>query len=209
VSYLQDITKNRLIPPLLVVLTGPSGVGKDAAITGLKKLDRLWQFVVTATTRRRRPGEKDGIDYIFMNADIFRKMKDQNEFLEYAQVYGHWYGVPRNQVRHGLAAGKDVILKVDVQGAATVRTVSTEAVSIFMEPGSFKELRDRLAGRLTESSPEMERRLSVAQEEMNRIHQFDYRVVNHDNGIDATITQIDAIITAEKCRVTPRKAELR
>ena len=172
---MQDIPKASPAPPLLVVLSGPSGVGKDAALAGLKKLDRPWQFVVTATTRPRRPGEQDGVDYIFLDTDTFLKMKERDEFLECPQVYGHWYGVPRDQVRQGLVAGRDVILKVDVQGAATVRSLAAEAVFIFMVPGSFDELRGRLAQRLTESSPEMELRLSVAREEMTHIHHFDYR----------------------------------
>ena len=205
---MQDIPKASPTPPLLVVLSGPSGVGKDAALAGLKKLDRPWQFVVTATTRPRRPGEQDGVDYIFLDADTFLKMKDRDEFLECAQVYGHWYGVPRDQVRQGLVAGRDVILKVDVQGAATVRSLAAEAVFIFMVPGSFDELRGRLAQRLTESSPEMELRLSVAREEMTHIHHFDYRVANYDNCLDQAIAEIDAIIAAEKCRVVPRVVEL-
>ena len=195
-------------PPLLVILSGPSGVGKDAALVELKKLDRPWYFAVTATTRKKREGEQDGVDYIFLDEETFSKMRERDEFLECAQVYGRWYGVPRNQVRNGLKSGRDVILKIDVQGAETVRSVVPEAVSIFMLPASLDELRARLAGRMTESSSEMELRLQVAEEELARISDFDYRVVNRDNCLEQAILYIDAIISAEKCRLKPRMAQL-
>ncbi len=195
-------------PPLLVVLSGPSGVGKDAALAELKKLDRPWQFVVTATTRPQRPGERDGVDYIFLENDTFEKMKERDEFLECAQVYGRWYGVPRSQVRQGLHDGRDVILKVDVQGAAAIRQLAPEAVFIFMVPGSLDELPRRLAQRMTESSPEMEIRLDVAREELTRAEEFEYRVVNRDDSLDQAIADIDAIVTAEKCRMVPRIVQL-
>ncbi len=195
-------------PPLLVVLSGPSGVGKDAALAELKKLDRPWHFAVTATTRPQRPGERDGEDYIFLDNDTFLKMKERDEFLECAQVYGRWYGVPRSQVRQGLHDGRDVILKVDVQGAATIRQLAPEAVFIFMVPGSLDELPRRLAQRMTESSPEMEIRLDVAREELTRAEEFEYRVVNRDDSLDQAIADIDAIVTAEKCRIVPRLVQL-
>ncbi len=195
-------------PPLLVVLSGPSGVGKDAALAELKKLDRPWQFVVTATTRPQRPGERDGVDYIFLDNDTFLKMKERDEFLECAQVYGRWYGVPRSQVRQGLHDGRDVILKVDVQGAATIRQLAPEAVFIFMVPASLDELPRRLAQRMTESSPEMEIRLTKAREELARAEEFEYRVVNRDDSLDQAIADIDAIVTAEKCRIVPRLVQL-
>ena len=200
----NDITPS----PLLVVLSGPSGVGKDAALEVLKKMDRPWHFVVTATTRPQRPGEKDGVDYIFLETETFARMKDSGDFLECAEVYGRWYGVPRSQVRKGMEAGKDVILKIDVQGAETVRRLAPEAVFIFMAPGSFEELRERLSLRLTESPVEMERRLNIAKEELAMADKFDYRVVNKDGGLDRAIADIDAIIAAEKCRVKPRNINL-
>lgn len=195
-------------PPLLVILSGPSGVGKDAALVELKKLDRPWYFAVTATTRKMREGERDGVDYIFLDEETFSRMRDRDEFLECAQVYGRWYGVSRNQVRNGLNSGRDVILKIDVQGAETVRRVVPEALSIFMLPNSLDELRSRLAGRMTESASEMELRLQVAQEELARVSDFDYRVVNRDHCLEQAILDIDAIISAEKCRLKPRVAQL-
>ena len=191
-----------------MVLSGPSGVGKDAALAKLKELDRPWRFVVTATTRAQRPGEQDGVDYVFLDNDTFLEMRDREQFLECAEVYGRWYGVPRSQVQEGFEAGKDVILKVDVQGAETVRKVAPEAVSVFMVPANFDDLKRRLSQRMTESSSEMELRLQIARQELNRVGDFDYCVVNHDGRLDQTIRDIDAIIVAEKCRVVPRRVRL-
>jgi guanylate kinase len=195
-------------PPLLVVLSGPSGVGKDAALAKLKELDRPWHFAVTATTRARRPGERDGVDYIFLDNDAFLEMKDREQFLECAKVYHRWYGVPRSQVQYGFEAGKDVILKVDVQGAETVRKAAPQTVSVFMAPANFDELKKRLAQRMTESSTEMELRLQTARRELERVGEFDYCVVNNDGRLDQTIRDIDAIIAAEKLRVVPRRVRL-
>mgnify|MGYP001242434290 FL=1 len=204
---MQQVPKAEPAPPLLIVLSGPSGVGKDAALNALKLMDRPWHFVVTATTRPQRPGEQDGIDYIFLETAAFLEMKEQDELLECAQVYGNWYGVPRSQVSQGLKEGKDVILKVDVQGADTVRKLATEALFIFMVPGSFDELRDRLTQRMTERPSEIDLRLSIAWSELGRVAEYDYRVVNRDDQLEQVIAEIDAIITAEKCRVHPRKVD--
>ena len=187
-------------PPLLVVLSGPSGVGKDAALNELRKLERPWHFVVTATTRTIRSGEIDGVDYIFLDESTFLEMKDRNDFVECAQVYGRWYGVPRSQVTSGLEAGKDVILKLDVQGADTVRKIAPTALFIFMVPGSFKELRDRLAQRMTESTPEMELRLKAASDELKQAVHFDRQVVNSKDNLSQAVSDIDATISAEKQR---------
>ena len=195
-------------PPLLVVLSGPSGVGKDAAIGELKKLDRPWHFAITATPRPMRPGEQDGVDYVFLDADTFHKMRERDEFLECAEVYGRWYGVPRSQVRYGLQSGKDVILKVDVQGAATVRRLAPEALFIFILPGSLDDLRARLLDRMTESSPDLELRLQTASQEMAQVREFDYRVVNEHDQLERSVSEINAIITAEKCRIDPRMVQL-
>jgi len=191
-------------PPLLVVLSGPSGVGKDAALDALKLLDRPWRFVITATTRPQRPGEQDGVDYIFLETAAFLKMKERDDLLECAQVYDYWYGVPRNQVRQGLQDGKDVILKVDVQGADTVRELAPEALFIFMIPSSLDELKSRLTKRETETPSQIALRLSNAQSELGRVGEFDYRVVNREGQLEQAVAEIDAIITAEKCRTRPR-----
>jgi len=195
-------------PPLLVVLSGPSGVGKDAAIGELKKLDRPWHFAITATTRPMRPGEQDGVDYVFLDADTFHKMRERDEFLECTEVYGRWYGVPRSQLRYGLQSGKDVILKIDVQGAATVRRLAPEALFIFILPGSLDDLRARLLDRMTESSPDLELRLQTASQEMAQVREFDYRVVNEHDQLERSVSEIDAIITAAKCRIDPLMVQL-
>ena len=195
-------------PPLLVVLSGPSGVGKDAVLSELRKLDRPWHFAVTATTRPMRAGERDGVEYIFLDMEIFDRMRERDEFLECAEVYGRWYGVPRSQARDALRSGKDVFLKIDVQGAATIRGMAPEALLIFLIPPSLGELQQRLRGRMTESSEELERRLRTAKEELRLVQHFDYRVVNSDGRLDLAAADIDAIIAAEKCRVSPRMVQL-
>ena len=195
-------------PPLLIVVSGPSGVGKDAVLSELRKLDRPWHFAVTATTRPMRHGESDGVDYIFLEPDTFAKMRERDEFLECAEVYGRWYGVPRSQARDALRAGQDVFLKIDVQGAAAIREMAPEALLIFLIPPSLEELQQRLRGRMTESASELERRLRTAEAELAQVHHFDYRVVNPDGHLDRAAADIDAIIATEKCRVAPRFVQL-
>ena len=200
----MNIPEANPAPPLLVVLSGPSGVGKDAALAALKEMDRPWHFAVTTTTRSPRPGERDGVDYNFLDMETFLRMKDRDQFLECAEVYGRWYGVPRSSVRQALKNGRDVILKIDVQGAATIRRLAPEALSIMLLPASHAELRRRLKERMSESASDLELRLRTAQEELAEVGKFDYRVVNRDGGLDQAIADIDAIIAAEKCRVIPR-----
>jgi len=135
-------------------------------------------------------------------------MRERDEFLECAEVYGRWYGVPRSQVRSGLKSGRDVILKIDVQGADTVRELFPEAVSIFLIPDSIGELEGRLENRKTESLEEMQVRLQTARNELEEMDKFEYRVINKDNLLYQAIIDVDAIITAEKCRMKPRLVEL-
>jgi guanylate kinase len=155
-----------------------------------------------------RPGEQDGVDYIFLDADTFARMRERDEFLECAEVYGRWYGVPRSQARDALRSGKDVFLKIDVQGAATIRRMAPEALLIFLIPPSLEELQNRLRGRMTESTPELERRLHTAEGELSQVRHFDYRVVNQDGQLAQAAADIHAIIAAEKCRVVPRVVQL-
>lgn len=195
-------------PPLLVVLSGPSASGKGTLIAALRELERPWHFAVTATTRPMRTGEVDGKDYIFLDVDTFQRMRERDELLESARVYDRWYGVPRQQVRDPLIAGKDVILEIDVQGAATIRSIAPEALTIFVMPASMEELRNRLAQRGTEDESEMQRRLQEAAVELSRIDEFDYRVVNRNGALDDAVREIDAIIVAEKCRLNPRLVQM-
>jgi guanylate kinase len=189
--------------PLLIVLSGPSGVGKDAALSRMRELEYPLYYVVTATTRPQRPGEKDKVDYYFLSEADFQGMIERGELLEWAQVYGHLYGVPKQQVEQALVQGQDVMIKVDVQGAATIKHLFPGAVLIFLAPPSVEELAQRLRRRQTESTPGEELRLKTALEEMKSLPLFDYVVVNHKDEMAETIYQIEAIITAEKCRVKP------
>ena len=195
-------------PPLLVVISGPSGVGKDAAITELKKKDQTWHFSVSATTRSPRPGERDGIDYIFLDTSTFQEMRQRGELLECAEYSGRWYGVPKSQVEKALSEGKDVFLKIEVQGAESIRELAPEAVFIFLAPGSFEELEGRLSQRRTEKQEEAEARLLIARHELEQLRRYDYRVVNRDGCLDQAVAEIEAIVVAEKCRVQPRKVRL-
>ena len=187
-------------PSLLVVLSGPSGVGKDAALAELRKLDRSWHFVVTATTRKIRSGEVHGTDYIFLDEPTFLEMKERDEFVESAQVYGNWYGVPKSQITSALEQGKDVILKIDVQGAATLKRIAPNALFIFMVPGTFEELRERLSQRMTESKADIELRPKAAANELDQGKDFDRQIVNSKDNLGQAVAEIDAIIAEEKVR---------
>ncbi|MHB1132853.1 MAG: guanylate kinase [Chloroflexota bacterium] len=194
--------------PRLFVLSGPSGVGKDAVIACLKEECPGLHYTVTVTTRRPRPGEADGVHYHFVTLERFRQMVAQDELLEWALVYGQHYGTPRQQVKEMLALGRDVLLKIDVQGAAQVRNRVRGAVSIFIAPSSLRELRHRLAERNSESDEEIEARWRQAEAELAERVSYDYCVVNRDGQLRDTVTQIRAIISAEHCRVHPRRVEL-
>ena len=187
--------------PLVVILTGPSGVGKDAALNELKKMDRPWHYVVTATTRPIRHNEIDGVDYIFMEESEFKLSLDQNEFLASANVYERWYGVPKSQVSEPLKNGLDVILKVDIQGAATIKSLIPQAISIFMIPGTLNDLENRLRTRMTESEEQLKLRLEVAKTELTKLNNFEYYIINEEDNLESTVRQIDTIITAEKQRL--------
>ncbi len=195
--------------PLLIVLSGPSGVGKDAVLHGIKRRGYPLHHAVTATTRPRRRGEIEGVDYHFVSKAEFEKMIEKGELLEWAEVYGNLYGVPKSGLHQAMNEGRDVIVKVDIQGAATIKKNIPEAVFIFLVPPSREDLEKRLKQRRTESSVDLELRLKAADEEMNSISMFDYVVVNHKDGIKQAISTIESIITAEKCRVKPRAIELR
>lgn len=194
--------------PLVVVVSGPSGVGKDAVFQHLRTLDRSWHFAVSATTRPRRRNERNGIDYLFLGEDEFRHMKEGKRFLEDAQVYGNSYGVPEQQVRDALGRGQDVILKIDVQGAATIKKLIPGAVMVFLAPPSMNELENRLRIRQSESPEALNMRIEAAHSEMSKLSMFDYKVVNHDRRLDLAAFCIDSIITAEKCRTHARHTQL-
>ena len=194
--------------PLLIVLSGPSGVGKDEVLTRMKKLGRFFHWVITATTRPRRAEEKDGVDYYFLTWEKFQQMKDKGQFLEWAKVYGNYYGVPKDEISQALSEGVDAIVKVDVQGAATIKKILPQAVFIFLVPPSMKELELRLEQRRSESSVDLALRLEKAKEEIKSLPLFDYVITSYQGKIDDIISRIDAIITAEKCKTKPRVVEL-
>jgi len=193
--------------PLLIVLSGPSGVGKDAVLAGIKRTSYPLHYAVTATTRPRRKKETDGVDYHFVSKAEFEKMIANGELLEWANVYGNLYGVPKSELQQAMGEGKDMIVKVDVQGAATIKKTIPQAVFIFLAPPSMEDLKERLKQRKTESVVDLEVRIEAAEKEMSSLSMFDYVVVNHKDGIAQAISQIESIITAEKCRVKPRLIE--
>jgi guanylate kinase len=196
------------VKPLLIVLSGLSGVGKDTVLTALRKAGLPAYISVSATTRPRRPGEKDGADYYFVSPEKFQKMVNADELLEWATVYGHRYGIPREPVRRTIKNGEDVIVKIDVQGAATIRKKVPQAVLIFLVTLSMAELEQRLKKRRTETAAELELRLKTAAKEMDSIPMFDYVVVNREGKVNQAIADINAIITAEKCRAVQRECKL-
>ncbi|MBI4301075.1 MAG: guanylate kinase [Chloroflexi bacterium] len=191
-------------PPLLIVLSGPSGVGKDEVLARLKQRGRPMHYAVTSTTRPPRPGEKDGQPYYFLSPAQFQEMIVQGEFLEWATVYGHRYGVPKKEVGQALAKGMDVMVKVDIQGAATIKGLIPQALLIFLAPPSEDDLVARLEKRNSEKEADRQLRLEKAREEMRWLPLFDYVVTNHHDRVDEAVDQIDAIIVTEKCRQKPR-----
>ena len=194
---------------LLIVLSGPSGAGKDAVLTRMKELGYPLEYITTVTTRPQRANERDSVDYHFISTERFQEMISRQELLEWANVYGNWYGVPREAVKQALDKGQDVIVKVDVQGAATIKKVLPQAVLIFLIPASREELTPRLKQRRTESAFDLALRLKTAEEEIEKLPLFDYIILNKRGEIDLAVSDIKAIITAEKCRVTPREIVLK
>ncbi|MHB8992421.1 MAG: guanylate kinase [Chloroflexota bacterium] len=193
------------VPGLLFVLSGPSGVGKDAVMAKLREQKFSISFGVTATTRRQRQGELHGRDYFFVSDEEFDRMIANDELLEWAVVHCHRYGVPSSSVRELIANGQDVMVRVDVQGAATIRAKVPQAVLIFLAPPSMEALIARLRRRGTETPEELATRIANAYQEMNRLPEFDYRVVNPDGGLDDAVEKVKAIVVAERCRVHRRR----
>ena len=194
--------------PLLIVLSGPSGAGKDAVLSRMREMGSTLKFITTLTTRPQRTNERDNIDYHFVSTDEFQKMISGNELLEWAKVYGNWYGVPKQPIKQALDAGQDTIVKVDTQGAATIKKILPQAVFVFLLPPSMEEVVMRLKQRHTESAFDLALRLKTAEDEIKQLPLFDYIVVNKQDEINRAVSEIEAIITAEKCRVNPREIAL-
>ena len=189
---------------LVIVISGPSGVGKDATIARIKQSGIKFHHVITATTRDKRPGETDGVDYFFISRDEFRDRISKDEFLEYAEVYGNYYGVLKSEVRQGLISNMDVLIKVDVQGAVTLKRKIPDAVFIFLLPPSAEDLHQRIRSRKADTEEDVGLRMGMLTEELKSLALFDYAVVNHNNDLDETVTTVKAIISAEKNRVKKR-----
>ncbi len=187
--------------PLLVVISGPSGVGKDATIQRMKERGYPCHFVVTATTRPRRPNEIDGVDYHFVSEEEFADLLRRGELLEHAEVYGQQKGIPKWEVRAALASGHDAIMRVDVQGAATISRMVSQAITIFLTAESEEALVERLRRRRTDSEEQLRHRIEAARNELRRSAEFRYRVVNQECSLDDTVDQVIAIMQAEKCRM--------
>ena len=194
--------------PLLVVISGPSGVGKDATLSKMREQGNKSHIMVTTTTREKRPGEVDGVDYHFISKEKFNLMIENNQLLEWAIVYGNYYGVPKEEIENALKSRFDAIVKVDIQGAATIRKIIPEAVYIFLLPSSMDELANRLKQRGYQSESDLNLRLKTARTEMESLELFEYAVVNYQDNLELTVKHITSIITAEKCRVKPRSIKL-
>jgi guanylate kinase len=190
-----------------VIISGPSGVGKDSILEAMQRREPSHprQYVVTVTTRDRRPGEVDGINYHFLSEDDYRRLEAADGLLEASVVHEHMYGTPRDQVQSALRSGRDAILKIDVQGADKVRDKVPGSLLIFVVPPSLEELEARLRGRGTEAPKDLEVRLRNARLEMARRDEFDHVVVNETDEIDRTAEEIDAIIAAEHARFAHRR----
>jgi guanylate kinase len=195
-------------PPLLIVISGPSGVGKDTVVQEMKERGLPIHFVVTATDREPRHNEVHGRDYNFYTTAEFERMIADDELLEHAWVYGQHKGIPKAHVREALETGQDVVMRLDVQGAETVKRLIPAAITVFLLCESEEELVARLHERRTESEEALQHRLLRAHEEMAKIPDFDYVVYNHRCSLDATVDDVAAIIRAEHCRAVPERIRL-
>lgn len=193
-------------PPLLVVVSGPSGAGKDATLKRMQARKMPFHFLVTTTTRPRRPTELEGVDYHFATIPEFQAKLERGDFLEHANVYGNLYGNSRSDIENALAAGSDVIMRIDVQGAATIRKNVKDAIFIFLL-STLAELETRLRARKTETEDSLRVRLNTAAQEMLELVHFDYCLRNEDRHLDHTVDDIESIIRAEKLRTHPRRVQ--
>lgn len=208
----SSFSSDPLIPPskpLIIVISGPSGVGKDAVIKRLREVRENIHFVVTATSRPMRPGEVHGKDYFFVSKDEFLSMVERDELLEHALVYGDYKGIPKQQIREFMAKGCDIVLRVDIQGAATLRRIlGDSAVFIFVVAESEYAMVNRLIGRKTETAEMLLVRIATAREEVKHVSNFDFVVVNADGQLESAVKLVESIIDAEKAKVRQRRVEI-
>ncbi|KAI4317726.1 hypothetical protein L6164_025573 [Bauhinia variegata] len=193
--------------PLILVISGSSGVGKDAVIKKLREAREGLHFVVTVTSRAKRPGEVDGKDYYFVSKEEFLSMVEKDELLEYALVYGDYKGIPKQQIREYMGKGYDIVLRVDIQGAQTLRKIlGQSAIFIFLVAESEMEMVERLIDRKTESAESLLVRIATAREEVKHVKNFDYVVVNAKGKLENAVKVVESIIDAEKAKVWQRRA---
>lgn len=183
---------------LLIVISGPSGAGKGTICKALLEKQNFW-ISVSATTRKPRKGEVDGKSYFFLDTDEFKNRIEQDGFLEYAEVYGNYYGTPKASVNEKIDNGEDVILEIDIQGALKVKENYPDGVFIFILPPSMDELKKRIIGRGSETPESLMRRFKSAYKELNYVSKYNYAVIN--DKVDDAVSKIQGIIVAEKCRV--------
>ncbi|MEN6481450.1 MAG: guanylate kinase [Anaerolineaceae bacterium] len=194
--------------PLLIVISGLSGAGKDTVLGVLKKSRKPLSFVVTATSRAPRNSETHGVDYFFYSREEFEEMIERGEFLEVSVVYQDYKGIPKEQVRQAFESGKDVVLRVDVQGAQKLRSLYPEAVLIFITPENSKEWYERLVNRHTETRESIQMRVEMARRELESLNIFDYVVVNRQNCLNEAVDTILNIIDAEHHKMKHKKISL-
>jgi guanylate kinase len=194
--------------PLMIVISGPSGVGKDSVIHEMMRRNLPIHFVITANTRLPRPDEKEGVDYFFVNKKRFQEMIEHGELIEYSQVYEDYKGVPKWQVEQAFASGKDVIMRLDVQGAEKIRKLYPGALLIFLVPANEDEWIERFKGRTGELPIDLDMRIHKAKDELKKIPLFDFVVVNPQNRLDDAVNTVEAIIKAEHHRIQQRSASL-
>ena len=193
--------------PLFIVISGPSGVGKDSVIKRLLEKDPSLAFVVTAASRDPRPGEVEGVDYYFLSREEFERRIEADAFLEHAVVYGELKGILKEEVQRKMDLGQNVVMRIDVQGAATVREKAPEALLIFLTTNDEEELVNRLIARKTETEEKLKLRIETAKEEMKRVVEYDYKVVNPEGCIEEAVDAILAIIKAEHHAVHQRQVK--
>lgn len=188
-------------PGILLVISGPSAVGKGTICNTLLQQSDDLKYSVSATTRTPRPGESDGINYFFVTKEDFLQMRDNSELLEWAEVFGNFYGTPKQPVLEALHQGQDIVLEIDIQGAIQVKAAYPECVMVFILPPSGEDLKERMLGRGTETAESIRNRLLEASREMSHVYSYDYAVVNYPGEVDRAVEEIKAILVAERARV--------
>jgi len=194
--------------PVVMILSGPSGVGKDSALDALEQLGVTFHRVVTATTRPPRPGEVDGVDYHFVSMTRFAEMIENDELIEYALVYGDYKGVPKSEIIEPLKKGIDVVMRVDVQGAETMARKLPGAITVFLTTSTEEELIRRLRDRKTDSDEQIAIRIAYARKELEKLPSFQYAVVNRHDRLEETARVLWAILTATRARTDYKRVEL-